>query len=660
MIQVRCARGGQCRCLPGRHVMLLATCLVLVVAGVGQAQIRRTYPPDQYFSAFRAYLDGDYVTAQRYFARSSGRKTPAGESVDSIPAHTMVGECLYHMGDLQGALKQYNLALRLFAKSPGWLRSIELPPTLARAQRSVRKPPTWGTPTRSVQVARIVDPLPALEGNNPAQNMGVLQRGGIITTQQMILVHVKEIARCTALAIRRRTEILGPAAKYDEFTNQLISALEARPAPNRHWTQAWISCQLGLAYMAAEKWKEAQAELNASLLANGMDHMLTPTALLALGKLALRAKQYAAAERLFLEVTYSAAYLVQQDTNMYDYDVIGEAFRWGMVAHRAAGNPTPFAPLIPAAAWSHRESHALEASILVTAAEDLAARQDGKRAGALLDQVARLLRRREMSRGAVGARYQYVLAHSNFLRADSAAARAALTSALRFARTGSMWPFQISLADHLFVSGAIEPHRAESLYASVLRDPTAEDWLLDPMGALAALTAPTVVAYEHWLQVVIDRKELDNALRISDQLRRRRFYGTLPLGGRLLNLRWILEAPLTAMPDGVLPLRQTLLTHHPSLTNMSRQAAAIRTQLAALPRVPSAPDQIKKQTILLQQLGHVGAAQEALLSAIALGPEATSAVFPPATDIEVINNNSRPANASCPLFRPPKAPMRSC
>ena len=43
--------------------------------------------------------------------------------------------------------------------------------------------------------------------------------------------------------------------------------------------------------------------------------------------------------------------------------------------------------------------------------------------------------------------------------------------------------------------------------------------------------------------LALDRKEKDVALRISDALRRHRFYTSLPLGGRVMNLRWISGGP---------------------------------------------------------------------------------------------------------------------
>ncbi len=65
--------------------------------------------------------------------------------------------------------------------------------------------------------------------------------------------------------------------------------------------------QLGLAYAAKGKNTEAVNELKQSLLVAGMDHNLTSTALLELGKLAFRASDFPSASTYFLEATYSAA-----------------------------------------------------------------------------------------------------------------------------------------------------------------------------------------------------------------------------------------------------------------------------------------------------------------------------------------------------------------
>ena len=125
--------------------------------------------------------------------------------------------------------------------------------------------------------------------------------------------------------------------------------------------------------------------------------------------------------------------------------------------------------------------------------------------------------------------------------------------------------------------------QAGLLYTEVLRDPTPQDWALDPLESLSVLTIPHVVPYEHWMLLALDRKENDNALRISEAMRRHRFYSSLPLGGRILNLRWTLEAPAELLPKTVAVQRQDLLNRHPVYAELSRRAAQLRADLAALP-----------------------------------------------------------------------------
>ena len=104
-----------------------------------------------------------------------------------------------------------------------------------------------------------------------------------------------------------------------------------RPAPPNHWTQAWISVQLGLAYAASGQSANAIAELNQGLqAAGGFEHHLSATALLELGKLAFQQGQVSRAGSSFYEASHSAALFGQ-------YDLIEESLRWGTLAHIVSG-----------------------------------------------------------------------------------------------------------------------------------------------------------------------------------------------------------------------------------------------------------------------------------------------------------------------------------
>ena len=150
------------------------------------------------------------------------------------------------------------------------------------------------------------------------------------------------------------------------------------------------------------------------------------------------------------------------------------------------------------------------------------------------------------------------------------------------------------------------------------------------METLSVVLTPNAHAMEHWfLLTLLQRKEHEEALEIADRVRRQRFYSSLPMGGRLLALRWILEAPKAALSEAAVLQRQDLLVKYPKYAEHSRAAAAIRDELRKLPAVPVDDGQIKRQKDLLTELAAVTAAQELVLRAIAVRRDPSEFVFPP-------------------------------
>ena len=341
------------------------------------------------------------MEARRAFMSTQRMKSTEGIWIDSIPYHAMIGECMYQMGDLTGALQQYTTALQVFLQHPDWLVRISIPDVLKPSNRVGRSAPTWGTSSRPVRVADIPDRLGTQMGNSDRTNSQAMRHGGVIRRRYVAMVDAKEIVRCTALAIRRRQEILGPNAQYDSLTDDLITQLSRRPAPPANWSQAWISVQLGLAYASKGKVAEATNELNKSLLAAGMDHNLTSTALLELGKLAFHAQDYAAAGTYFFEATYSAAMMAGQDFTQFE--IVAEAFRWGTISHVMTEPGTFSKPLAAAVDWARRGHRIVEGSLQLTAAENWAAINEPKRAQAHVERAQQVMRRRECSKGELGA-----------------------------------------------------------------------------------------------------------------------------------------------------------------------------------------------------------------------------------------------------------------
>ena len=621
----------------GRQAVCLSSqlaCLVLAIVALtptdSDAQRDMSYPKRDYYFGAPAYAEGDFATSARIYRRSAsgGLRSVEGRWVDSICYHAMLGECLYQMGKPADALEQFNAAVKLYIQHNGWLLRVQFPQEIGPTQRVLGKPPTWGRSVRRTQVAHFPDKFQAQLGN--INNNQVLQQGGVVQPARLISVAVPEVMRCMSVAMRRRAEIMGPICEHDRLTDQLLETVATRQAPQGHWVQTWIDCLMGLAYLGDNKPVQAASELQKSLqLAGKYDHPLTPTALLELGKIAFQQGNLPQAGTLFLEASYSAAFFQQ-------YDILADALRLGHAAHEVKGEQGIYPPLLAAAAWSKRESRYVHAVVTTCAAEALATRNDLRRANSILGDANSALARQEMKTGRVGADFLFAKVAVDFRQGNIADGTQTLQALLKFQQDSSLWLYQISLADALYRGGGVTPRVAALLYEQLLREPTAKDWATQPLETISLLKTPHPLPLEHWLEVMLDRKEHEKVIEISDRIRRHRFHSTLPMGGRLLALRWVLEAPLEAISQSATLQRQDLLAKFPAYGQLSQQAAAQRDALAQLPLAP--PDQagIDQQTALFKQLAEASTAQELLLRQLSIDRVPSEFAFPPLEDIKLL------------------------
>lgn len=608
--------------------IVLAGLLFFVVAqisGVAAAQFgapSREYPGQDYYLAYSDYLDGDFRSALRDFqsAGKSGIRTTEGRWVDSICYYTMMGECLFQMGDLGAALEQYTHALNLFVAHRHWMLRVDFP-ALGPDNRSGRRPLTWGPSGRGTALGRFPYKYPILQGR--PDNERVIQQGGVVALPEYHMINAHEIARCTAVAIRRRHQIMGLACPHDPLTTQVLQALSLRPAPPNHWSQAWISVQLGMAYAAAGKGETAFGELTRGVqAADTFDHPLTPVTLLELGQLSFQQKQFAKASKYFFEATISGALFEQ-------YDVMEEAFRAGLLTHIVTGQGGLYRPLAGATEWSRRESRWLEVSLLIAAAQNSAELNEPAAAVAFVEQARRRAARTGVLVGAVGARMQYVTALINYQTGNLKAGGAAFASLLAYQTKSSFRLFEIGLVDRLYTGGVVTDRVADELYGQALREPGPTEWAVDPVETLSVVLTPHLPALEHWFEAALKRKEPERAIEIADRIRRHRFYTTLPMGGRLLALRWVLEAPPEAIGAKALLERQDLIGSYPNYAALSKRAAAIKKTLKAGPLLPDDDVARRAQSKALAELEQVSLAQEILLREMALRRTPSEFVFPP-------------------------------
>lgn len=620
-----------------------AICLLLLLASSATSLwaqgggVPRSYPGDDYFIPFAPYYDGDFNTARKAFqdVARGGMRSVEGKWVDSICYHAMLGECYYQLGDRTQALDQYTSAIRLFLAYRDWMLRVQFPDSIDVASTPQLANITWGNPTRVSTVGRFPDTMLTAMGR--LDNDQVVKQGGVVQPPQYLSLRVGEINRCLALSIARRREIMGPVCEHDPLTGQMLDALARRPAPPNHWSQAWVSVQLGLAFASANKPKEAAVELTKGLqIANRYDHPLTGLALVELGKLAFAERQYDAAATLFYEATFPAV-------AFHQFDVIEEAFRLGQLTHIVTNKPGVYAPLVNAQAWAKlKGTDTLEASMAILTAENLNNLGQNGDAATLLALATKIMGRSEMQAGQMGARFNYETARAAFGQGKLAPGNAALTACMNFQKVASKRLYQIALADGLYTSGQIRVDRiAELLYDDVLREPTAADWLIDPMETMSVVTTPHLAPMEHWFEVAVKRKQTEKAADIADRIRRHRFYSTMPTGGRTLALRWILEAPEVVLNDTAKLQRRDLLAKYPKLAAVAKEAANIKAKLEALPRVPADDKAAKEQGEVFAQLATASAVEELMINDIALRREPSEFVFPPLVDIKEMQKRLR-------------------
>jgi tetratricopeptide (TPR) repeat protein len=610
-----CALSGPLRAQPGTPRAQQASV---------PAWLLTPYPTANYFTALSAsFYGGRYPEALKAFAAeelSSPLVTVQSPHwIDAICSETMAGECCYEMGEMGAALEHYTSALKLFLAFPDWMNQVASWP-VGPAGLTLRRAP-WGASGRGAAQATFLDPLAIVVPKAVVNsNLGSdSSREPAVPLQ----LHAREIVRCTTLAIRRRAALLGPAARHDLVLNQVLAALARRPAPPGPWPQAWIDLELGAAQAAVGRDADALATLQRAVLVGGrFDHPLTGSALLQLGLLYDAQGNWDQAARHFAEATCAAA---QAD----DFGDLEEAFRWGAITHFLINRKEMYPPLPAALAWSSPPGlpH-LHASLAILAAEDYALLGRPGEAANMLEQ-ARGGMAREMAAARLGARLNYVAASLLFQQRRTREAQAALAAAMEFMRKGSVWLCQIAAVDDRCAgrTASAGPREAMLLYARVLREPQPGDWAADPMEPLAVLSTPHPVPLEHWLEAAIERKDYRAAVEIAERLRRHRFYASLPLGGRLMAMRWLLEGPESSLAAKAREARHDILLQHPEYADLSQQARRLAAALGEQPWAEGADE--RKQTQQLERLAALGARQEAALAAIALSRAGTEMVFPP-------------------------------
>ncbi|MCH2183760.1 MAG: CHAT domain-containing protein, partial [Mariniblastus sp.] len=602
------------------------------------AQFRSRLPSQQYYNLFFDYYQADYKNSLEEFNQGANGAFKMGTDrfLDSVCYWTMMGECHYHMGNYAQAVELYEQALGLYLNyaAGGWQSRVQQPVIRPQTTAVQRAGIPWYTPQRVGGVADLPDTFQMMFGRVDAERAFV--EGGAVQKAEFKSVDVAEIMRCVGLAIHRRRVIKGATCKPDPFTDTLVSGLSQM---DRDQTPlgTWNRLLLGLAYASAEDYRRSQSLIGESLqLPGGLDHQLTPVGLLTLAQISLLENQTDAAARLALEASYSAALRNQ-------YDLAEESLSLGTMVHLSRERSV-YPPLESAIAWAARDrANLMQAGLIVRLAECYSEMGDAVASTKVLSQTRRPMSRNSLSRSVIASRMQYLIALNQFLQGDTKDGLNNLGKALRSFQNGSRWLYQLALADSLVVSGAVGDRQATALYSKLLRDPSLQEWRVDPIECLAFLTSSHVGAMERWFEIAVSIRNFELAMEVAELVRRHRFYSSLPLGGRMLAFRWMLHGPEEALNDQAKKERQDFFTRYPNYKLLADRAKKARAELQKLPVKPDPDtDELKQQTALYLDLFKTSQAQEEFLSTLALRREPSEMVFPPALNFSEMQSRIGP------------------
>jgi hypothetical protein len=561
--------------------------MALLAATPCAAQLGDAIPRAPYYVAVAAFYSGDYRDAGRGLSLQARRgvRTTQARWIDAICYHAMLGEVLYHQGRNAEALAEFDQACQVLLAYPNWLLQVKFQqpprPDVARARRA----PPWGRSERNATLGQFSETEQVFIGELSPER--VLRQGGVYQPPMFWRVDVVEVIRASALAIRRRGELLGPLAAHDSITKELSDVFaRGNLSPANHWSVAWIDLLRGLTQAGIGRRDEADMLLGRAVTIDGQfDHPLTCVALMEQGRLAMQRGDSRRAAQLLAEAGYSAYYYE-------NWDVLTESIWLGWINHLSTGGAGIYPPLEPVVAWAqlNRLQH-IATKLRMAYSESLLWQGQLDPAAIVLQEASRRIG--EMSDGLPGTHLLYLQANLQLLRGQFGPGSELLARAITSQAGVSLQNFQTARTSDMYDARAISPRIAVELFGSLLADPTRADWSSRPLDAMAVLQTPQDVAFDHWFIAALERKDNMLALEIAEKAKRRRFLSGLPLGGRLLALRTILESPENLLSRDAVLERQQIVSMFPQYRQLVEAGTKMYELLRAGPVLAADPADTK-------------------------------------------------------------------
>ncbi len=641
-----------------RHLALVVLSIFLGLAAGGNlaraqnpAGNESVPSPDQHHG-LAAFYEGEWRDALKMFdsGLKGAIKGANGRWIDSICYHAMTGECLYQMGQPAKALDQFRLAIQQYLQYSQFMIQVRWTP-LARSSRTVTVP--WGTPSDRMVFANIPERMQIGIGN--VQIVGGGPKPVAIDSRRYIPVDGTEIVRCLVHSVRRYGELRGPLAPDDKLLIDLLGVLVKRPVPAGCWGEAWMDVLTGVTYRALGKGGDAVQMLKRGQIADGQFvHPLTSICLMELGLIAMADGDFKTAGTLFEEASYPAAFYGEIWGGPM---VLEETFSYAHIAHELANRKQPYLKPAAVGAWAKPKKYLhLWASVGISAAENQATLGQTVAAVQTLTDVQKLVGREDMMKCRPGARWNHISAVTHYQAGRVLPGDEAIAAALAFQELGgSLWLFHIAQVDAEYTTRGLTARGADVMFERVLRDPLPMDWMIQPLDSLSVVSTPHETPYQHWFEVCLERKEVEKALEVADQVRRHRFFSSMLMGGRLVGLRWLLEAPELQLEPKIALQRRDILQQYPEYQQRMDQVKQVRDALAKMPLVVDDALAKKAQAEQLATLTKLSLDQETLLRQIAVRREPAAMLFPFLVSTKAIQQAMPAGQALWVFFNTPRA-----
>lgn len=273
---------------PVNLMPLLRLCLTVLMVAVGFAvghaqrgfpgfEPTGQYPPPSYYAGLEVYRSGDIVSALELFevANRQGRRTIEGRWLDSIPALAMRAECLYQLGDCDGAAEAINAVIAISTREARWLSRVvwnTLP------ENGVVRPTRQGLWPAAANINLIpIRRAVQFEAGQVVTEQALLQ-GGVIEPFNVRVLDVAEVMRGIGTAMHRRRVLFGPLSTDDPLVTAMLASIKYPARLTLPLPRALIGSMRGCGYFAAGDDERLLTSI-ASANLGGSVHELSPVTL---------------------------------------------------------------------------------------------------------------------------------------------------------------------------------------------------------------------------------------------------------------------------------------------------------------------------------------------------------------------------------------------